>query len=510
MVMETEKDKISINESLGSKKDIFQIESDIIVSDIKPDVLSIIDTNGILCVNKKEVVDGKLKLEGEVNSYIIYLADDENSSVRSLNTCLNFNELIELESFNESMNVNAHCDLKEIEAKIINGRKLSLKAIIEVKSNMYLESNIDVISNIDSIENMQVLKDTQDIISCLGKGTTKVNAKDTISIDETDDVAEIMKVDLNIIDKEIKTSYNKVLVKADAEVKVLYLTENNMVNSINTRIPIMGFIDMQDVNDGCICNVNEQINNIIIKPNNTDEHSIYIEAEIEFYIETFENKQIDIVQDLYSTVANAESNHRNINVMVSKNNITHECKIRDSLQKQDLENANFYCMDVKPNILKEDIRMGKVIYDGEVVVKILYSKDERTSISTITIPFNTEILSNKITTNSLINKEIIVKDENLVIQNDRVDISMCLEFNIAIEECKCLKLIENINIEENKEKNPYSMIIYFVKPGDTLWKIAKKFKSTIDDIARVNDISDTNKIEVGEQLYIPKKVSCNG
>ena len=48
------------------------------------------------------------------------------------------------------------------------------------------------------------------------------------------------------------------------------------------------------------------------------------------------------------------------------------------------------------------------------------------------------------------------------------------------------------------------MVIYFVKPGDTLWKIAKMFKSTVEDIAKINEIEDVNKISVGQQLYIPR------
>ena len=39
-----------------------------------------------------------------------------------------------------------------------------------------------------------------------------------------------------------------------------------------------------------------------------------------------------------------------------------------------------------------------------------------------------------------------------------------------------------------------------------LWKIAKKFRSTVEDIARVNGIEDENKIYVGQQLYIPKYI----
>ena len=509
MVMEMEKDRISINQSLGVEKNIFQVENDIIVNDIKPDVLSIIDTNGVLCVNKKEVIDGKIRLEGEVNTYIIYLADDENSTVRSLNTVLNFNEAIELKDYNENMDVCISCKLKDIESKIINGRKINLKALIEVQSKLYLDSNIDIVNNIDSLENMQVLKTNEQIVSCIGKGTTKVNAKDTISINEADDVAEIMKVNFNVIDKEIKISYNKVLVKADADVMVLYLTEDNRVNSVHTKIPVMGFIDMQDISDDCFCTVNDQLSNLIIKCNN-DEHSIYVEAEIEFLIEAFQKKQIDIVEDLYSTVADAHANQKNVNAMVGKENIKYECKINESIQNKDLENATIYWFEIEPNIIKEDIRNGKVLYEGEAIVKVLCSKDGKMAVNTINIPFNSEIESDLINSNSLISKDISVKNENIILQGDRINISMCLEFNIIIEESKELNLIEEINMDEINEKNPYSMVIYFVKPGDTLWKIAKKFRSTIEDIVRINDIEDENKINIGKQLYIPKPVSSNG
>ena len=52
------------------------------------------------------------------------------------------------------------------------------------------------------------------------------------------------------------------------------------------------------------------------------------------------------------------------------------------------------------------------------------------------------------------------------------------------------------------------MVIYFVKPGDTLWRIAKKYKSTIKDIVRVNNIENPDSLEVGTQLFIPKCSVC--
>ena len=90
MLLEIEKENVCINQLVGQKKHQIEVEGDVIVNDIKPDVLNIISTNGIACVYKKEVMDGKVRLDGSINTYIIYLAESENSAVRSLNTVLDF------------------------------------------------------------------------------------------------------------------------------------------------------------------------------------------------------------------------------------------------------------------------------------------------------------------------------------------------------------------------------------------------------------------------------------
>ena len=48
--------------------------------------------------------------------------------------------------------------------------------------------------------------------------------------------------------------------------------------------------------------------------------------------------------------------------------------------------------------------------------------------------------------------------------------------------------------------------MYIVKKDDTLWKIAKKFGSTVEDIVKANGIEDENKIYPGQKIYIPRYV----
>ena len=61
-------------------------------------------------------------------------------------------------------------------------------------------------------------------------------------------------------------------------------------------------------------------------------------------------------------------------------------------------------------------------------------------------------------------------------------------------------------MEDEENTEDYSVIIYVIKSGDTIWKIAKRFGSTIDDIVRVNGMKNPDRINVGEKIYIPKYV----
>ena len=47
-----------------------------------------------------------------------------------------------------------------------------------------------------------------------------------------------------------------------------------------------------------------------------------------------------------------------------------------------------------------------------------------------------------------------------------------------------------------------SMNIYIVKKGDNLWDIAKKYKTSVAKIANINELSDENKLDVGQKILI--------
>ena len=509
MKVETVKKSICINRIVTQKIENFILEEDTIIPDIKPDILKAVSTSGNVCIYRKEVLDGKIKLDGNVNVYLIYLADSETDIIRGINTNIDFKQIIECKDALNGMNVNEKVTIKSIECKVLNGRKVSLSIQLEAEVILYANEDLDIVNDVQNIKDIQEIRKNIRFNSVVGSNSTKTYAKETIKIDSGDNLAEILRVDFNIINKDSKMSYNKILAKADADVKIMYITEDNRIRNIEEKIPIMGFVEMLNVSENDICDTKYTIRNILVKPNSEEEHSIYVEIELDVSCNAIREEEIEILEDLYSPSMNLEFNSRNILTMVDKKNRNDVYEIREKMQIQELVGEKIRDIRITPIINSANISRGKIKYDGEVKVDFLITSNNQTTVEGITktIPIMYVMDYEEVIESSKIDTNVEIAMQDFVIEDSEVTLNINLSFEVSQYNQINMNVIENVSLNEEKcIENPYSMTIYFVKSGDSLWKIAKKYRSTIEDIMRLNEIEDPDKIDVGMQLFIPKYV----
>ena len=202
-------------------------------------------------------------------------------------------------------------------------------------------------------------------------------------------------------------------------------------------------------------------------------------------------------------------NQRSINTMSDKNCVKSICNVREKMSIPEIGGNQIYDVEVKPVILERTIANSKVMFQGEIALKFIYSTNQTWGVGTkeMKVPFEYDMEVANVTVNTNISTEIEVINQNFIVGNDgmiegRVDLCFLLNVSNTLQ----INIIDDVNMDETRDKEIYSMVIYFVKPKDTLWSIAKQFGSTISDIVRVNKIEDENKIYPGQQLFIPKYV----
>ena len=156
-------------------------------------------------------------------------------------------------------------------------------------------------------------------------------------------------------------------------------------------------------------------------------------------------------------------------------------------------------------ITKQTILNDRILYEGELKLNYIYSSGTSLATKNTSIPFSFNVDFAGVNQNSNIDTNIDIGMQDFVITDDgSVDVKVDIVFNVILLKNAEINIIDDIEEEENRSVNSCSLVIYYVKQGDTLWKIAKKFGSTVEEIARINGIENVDKLNVAQQLFIPR------
>ena len=488
-----EKNAVMINKKILTTTKVLEVSGDIIVPDIKPDIVSIINTNGIPYIYKEDVGNGRLRFDGNIDTYVIYLAD--NGDTRSIQTTLSFSDSVEENLIKEGAFSKQQLVLETIEAKVLNERKISIKASVKVKMEVFEKAEVEITSDFNEIEGVEKLKETLGIKSLVGSNKVKTSVKEDISVDNSFAIAEILKTDIEITNLENKISYNKVLAKADANVKIVFLAEDGRIGVASSNLPVMSFIDIDKVVDGNECQVDYSIKNMVFKINSKEQHSIACQIEFEVMCCVYEIKTIDVIQDMYGIKNNIKFSKKEILVPVNLENPNEKISINERITVEDILNI----LDVNTKFRKVSSTKSGNYYnlECEAILNLYYEADNRNGLNVkeIVLPFMVKMEGNDDIDFEVVRKQFTVSNENV-----NCDMEILIRKAASCE--RNITVIEDVECSECEAEDDYKMCMYFVKHGDSVWEIAKRFKVCMKDIISINNLENPDKLNVGDRIYI--------
>ena len=488
--------QIAISQKISSGNKNFEVKGDIIVPDIKPDIVSITASNANTYIYKEELSSGKIRVDGNIDAYIIYLSD--NGETRSIQTTLDFMETINDEKAIEGKNIFTKIRIDFLEAKILNERKISIEAKLCIQYQITEKVNLEINTNFEELGEMQRLTENVNLPILVGENKVRTSAKEDIRIDAEDDAGEILKVDLKLENCEAKTSYNKVLAKAEARVEILYITENGKIKKVEANLPIMSFIDIENVAETNECNVKYTVRNMLVKINSREMHSINFQTEFEVYCIAMQKEEILLTKDMYSLENELELEKKNIAISLEETNEELPVQIVEKISVEDIENV--YSIQATPRIINSTQSGDVINYEGEVELIIYYSSDNKSNISVKQV----KITFMKKSINAITTDDLTVKNCKYSLSGEEVTVEMEIGIDNSNSVNKEISYINNVVQKENDCRSDYNMFLYFVKSGDTIWNIAKKFKVSMQDVIDMNNLENPDKINVGDRLYIMK------
>ena len=493
MELQIQKETINVKKRIGEKNKRISIEKDYILPDSKPDIIKVQSESSLPYIRKKENMENRLKIEGGFETRISYITSEGKNRVLKIDEELS--EVLDIEGINQESSISEKISIIQIETSILNERKIHYKIEAEIQVVASKKENIELIYEINKVHNIETLSKKTNIDTYIGHSESKISVKEKLETENIQEGIEVVKFKPKVENIETKISYNKILVKADCKIKCVYQSKSGSTYMVQKEVPVMGFLDIENIDEECESNIELTLKNININEDCSNKNEIEIEMEFNLSGDIYQKREINMMIDLYGINYKTDFKNQTMYLEKSKPQV---------LKKVELENKT----------LIEDINQ---IYDQEYIIKNVQTKEEKTEVQIkatyLYSSFENETI-NKYET--IITKElnakydlektkIKIEKENTVLLPDS-SIEATLELSIQSLNAEKIEVINEIEIEDEESDDKYSMIIYCLKEGDSLWKIAKKFKSTVKEISNINEIEDENKINIGDKIYIPRAI----
>ncbi|MBR6613779.1 MAG: DUF3794 domain-containing protein [Clostridia bacterium] len=502
MAIKTDKELLKLDKIIARNTQILWLEQDLLVPDSKPDVMKIVQVEAVPYIANTDVYDGGIRVSGEITYYIIYRSMDEDKT-RGITATYPFTQSINVPEVKKNMKENVRIAVRNIVYSLPNERKIGIKLELVYKYVVKENTDVSIITGMegeDDIESKNVSDTFYNVIDV--KDEIIDTNEDIIMSDSTPKIGEILRVGAGITNTDYKVSYNKILVKGDISLEVMYVEQDtNNVFTYTTEVPFAGMIEFENIKEEYKWDIKYALRNLELTLN--ENNILNAKAEINVNVVLYEEKEITYIKDFYSTKSNLKYDAKDVVIVKNKDIMNKTIAIKENVGVTDIKNkvatTTVSTEQLNAKVVGENLYVDGVVKLGATFVNqdtgVLENKTYDLLVDT-TIPLGKDVKNENVD----VTINVISKAATNI--NGNVEANINLEFVVTVENVDKVILIDEITDEDVKDDALNSMYVYIIKKGDTLWDIAKKYKTTVDKIANTNNITDENKLDIGQKILI--------
>ncbi len=498
------------------------LDDDFNVPDVKPDIDQIITGQGEIKINDIKAMNGKLLVKGSLGFNVLYLCSGDARPIHNISGEIPFDEVINMDINCADDDPIVKWELEDLTTGLINSRKLSVKSIVRLYVAMEELYDEETAIMVDGSEDVQYINKKIEVTNVAINKRDTFRIKDEIMLpNNRGNISSLLFSDIGLSNVEVRLLDDKFTIKGELPVFVFYTTEDedNPMDYFETEVPFSGTIECNGCTEDMIEDITFSIasKSLEVKPDPDGETRVLdLEVIIDLGIKVYETCEPEILCDIYSPLKEVTPIIRNADYenLVIKNNSKYRLTDR------------IHVMEDQPRILQichasGDVQIDDVVAEGTelqvegvIEVNILYiSEDDRRPMNSIkgSIPFAQviELKGMKPGSNYEV-KPCIDQLSVMMLDSEEIEVKATLNLNTIVFDVITEAIITDVvvnDLDMEKLQAMPGIIGYVVKRNDTLWNIAKKYYTTVDNIMAVNELED-DRVKEGDKLIIMKKVDA--
>lgn len=470
-----------------------------IVPDSCPDVSRIVCTSGTGYITAKQVQDRSVKIMGTACLQVLYVPEGE-SVPRALTVNVPFQCVGDYPNIGERDQIHAAILSVTADTRLINPRKLFVKAEVKVRLNAYSHTKSPVVCDMAE-ENPSIQKQKTDhthhsIFAVLEKPFSFSDTLRQSSSKPT--IEELLTYRMEPITVDSRYIGMKMICKGVMMLSILYRSGTEVIPA-QFELPFSQIMDFEgSFEEG------DPTALVALKQVECDLRDGELDVTVDALIQAtiWSHRTVTMLGDVYSTAMPLDVERASVPVCT------------DAERNSRRESARKFCESGIPAklILNCSVSMGALtvqkkahgaLYSTEAAVDILYlSEDDALCGVSYTVPLSCEI---DVAPGYTCSCQCRPVGEAIAVPvTGGIEVRLEGEFSwmlTRVEAKPCVTSVKKSSVDLRAELRP-SVIIRMVGKNETLWDIAKACGSTIQDICTANMLS-SETAECGAMLLIP-------
>ncbi len=492
-------------------------ECDIIVPDVKPDVLKVLRVSSDAFITQKTLQTDKVFIQGIIRLDIIYIPDGNVlGSVKSISCTHDFNHTIDVKGVKPGMSLVAEAECDTPEFTLVNSRKLNIRNKIGINIKVSTASEVDIATAIEGDESVQTNLQHLKICNSCCDAERDIIIRERLEVPAgKPDIGEILKISAKPTPVEIKLLEGKTIVKGELKVCTMYCdnAEDSTIQCMEHCVPFTEILEVDGVGEnmsGEIDYVIKNINSEIGRDGDGDKRILNAEITVGACLKATEIVECDAICDAYGLKCELAIE-------------TDECPMEQLIEatQTNVSQRETICVpDYLPDIHQicdcsgipsiENVvaEKGAVTVSGFMTCNpVFLTTDKDTPLSGFShvLPFSHTFEIADIRETSICDAKAELEHLSYTISDARnIEIRSVIALSLKAVNSDNCKYVSAIDYDKDAPAPCVpSMVVYFVQRGDTLWNIAKRYRTTPKAILAANG-NEAECIKPGNRIYIFK------
>jgi len=502
-----------MNYPAEKKTTIYQVEEDILVPDTKADMREILlmEAWGDVLPTEKKILpktDDLLNLTGMITIQTVYQPEDSGENDQKLPVAITsklpykFQWRLAPENSGDGV---FQCRVKNLEHMVINERKFRVKVTLEFSVQLFCQREIQFFHGLKD-ETLEMKSVEQPLICLAAVKGDRITVDEQFHVRETERIPErILMQSFAIAENYRQVTTEKVVINGFIFVTLLYQTKVDhdheaMVCEHRQRVEFTQFVPIEKEHRGKKWSTvkpsfSAETLGVVIEQGDEESAApvFRIKGDIETRIELYEQKLQEIVVDAYHREKQFRCLFSETAFLNLSDGAITEYNGREVVNLPDGRKAvEATACDCKVVSCDCKVDGGKIMIQGNVHGKCLWKDGEGNfRVSNQPSDFYTTIDLDRTGKESFARCTPMVKHCVVTLINEKQ-----LELNYTLllqcesyEELK-LTLLEEPGFTAGGMEREYPISITVLKSGESLWDLAKRYRTTEKQIRDVNRLTE--------------------